>query len=173
MEQPLPSVRAYERTAELLDVLGLAGSTLPVDAYTNGPTHVMVGVADVAALRGLAPDLGALARLGPLGIDCFAVSDPRAGTPAGVPAAVRSRVFCPGLGVPEDPATGSAAGPLAWHLARHGWCGSGTPVRITQGVELERPSQLEARVEGPVERPERIIVGGAAVVVAAGSFRTA
>lgn len=173
MEQPLPSVRAYDRTAELLDALGLAGSTLPIDAYTNGPTHVMVGVADVAALRALVPDLGALGRLGTLCVDCFALPDPGAGTPAGVPAYVRTRVFCPGLGVPEDPATGSAAGPLAWHLARHGRCAPGTSVTITQGVELERPSELIARVEGPAERPARIVVGGSAVVVASGSYRAA
>ncbi len=173
MEQPLPSVRAFERAGELLAALGLAGAALPIEAYTNGPTHVMVALPEDVRLGMLEPDLAAIAKLGALGIDCFTRPEPGAGTPAGVPAYVRCRVFCPGLGVPEDPATGSAAGPLAWHLVRHGWRAPGTGVTIVQGVELGRPSELVARLEGSAARPERIVVGGRAVVVAAGSFRAA
>ncbi|MDA8067764.1 MAG: PhzF family phenazine biosynthesis protein [Actinomycetota bacterium] len=178
MEQPLPSVCAFDRAGELLSALGVDGSLLPVEAYTNGPTHVMVGVADVSGLGVLEPDLAAIAKLGPLGIDCFAACDPGvgspapgAGSPADVPARVRCRVFCPGLGVPEDPATGSAAGPLALHLARHGRYSPGGALEIIQGAEIGRPSRLVARVEGPPDSPARITVGGSAVVVAEGWLR--
>ena len=80
-------------------------------------------------------------------------------------------MFAPAHGVPEDPATGSAAGPLAIHLARHGRIGFGEEIEIVQGVEIGRPSTLYAVVEGSAERIERLRVGGSAVVVARGTFR--
>ena len=80
-------------------------------------------------------------------------------------------MFAPGGGVVEDPATGSAAGPLAVHLARHGRIGFGEEIEITQGVEIDRPSKLFARVEGTADEVVRVEVGGAAVVVARGEFQ--
>jgi trans-2,3-dihydro-3-hydroxyanthranilate isomerase len=60
----------------------------------------------------------------------------------------------------EDPATGSAAGPLCAYLAeREGW----TRLEITQGVEMGRPSRLVAELEG-----DRVRVGGDVVVVIEG-----
>lgn len=169
MEQPLPTVEPFEHTAELLAGLGLSESTLPVERYCNGPVHVMVGVADRAELAALDPDLGALARLGEFTISCFAPFEP---SPAsGEHRQVESRVFCPGLGVTEDPATGSAAGPLALHLVRHGRLSSGRTLEITQGLRIGRPSRLDALVEGSGEHPTRVCVSGSAVVVAHGSFR--
>lgn len=169
MEQPLPTVREFERQPELLDALGASRPVLPLEIYRNGPTHVMVGFADSDQLAGLDPDMSALARLGPLGIDCFAPLDPAAAP--GEHTRVESRVFCPGMGIPEDPATGSAAGPLALHLARHGWYTPGRTLEITQGARIQRLSELRARVDGSAENPTRIVVGGSAVVVAQGQFR--
>ena len=80
-------------------------------------------------------------------------------------------MFAPGGGVPEDPATGSAAGPLAFHLARHGRIEFGQEIEIEQGVEIDRPSKLFARVEGTPDAAELVEVGGSAVVVARGEFR--
>ena len=62
-------------------------------------------------------------------------------------------------GVAEDPATGSAAGPLAIHLARHGRIAFGEEIEISQGAELGRPSKLYAVAEGAAERIERVRVG--------------
>ena len=169
MEQPPPVPVAFARVGELLSALGLTRTELPVEAYSNGPTHVMVGLATEADLRALTPDLTALARLGAIGVDCFAPTRP--GLPAGAHTDVSCRVFCAGLGVPEDPATGSAAGPLALHLARHGWYTPGRELTISQGAETGRPSRLEARVEGSVDAPDRVTVAGSAVVVAHGVFR--
>jgi trans-2,3-dihydro-3-hydroxyanthranilate isomerase len=76
-------------------------------------------------------------------------------------------MFAPGGGVTEDPATGSAAGPLAVHLARHGRIGFGDEIEIHQGVEIGRPSTLYAVARSP----EEVEVGGSAVVVARGEFR--
>ena len=79
-------------------------------------------------------------------------------------------MFAPALGVDEDPATGSAAGPLAVHLARHGRIAFGQQIEIRQGAELGRPSLLRARAVGSAERVERVEVGGSAVIVARGEF---
>jgi len=79
-------------------------------------------------------------------------------------------MFGPSLGVAEDPATGSAAGPLAVHLARHGRIQFGDEIEISQGVELKRPSTLYARAEGTATAIERVEVGGRAVIVARGEL---
>jgi trans-2,3-dihydro-3-hydroxyanthranilate isomerase len=161
MEQPIPAPEPFARAAELLRALGIVGSGLPIEAYRNGPLHVCVelpGEADVTALR---PDLGALSGLGELGVSCFAGSGTH----------FKTRMFAPALGVAEDPATGSAAGPLAVHLARHRRIGFGDTIEIRQGAEIGRPSILHACVEGSVQRIERVKVGGSAVVVARGTYR--
>ena len=79
-------------------------------------------------------------------------------------------MFAAAYGVSEDPATGSAAGPLAVHLGRHGRVAFGEEIEIRQGAEIGRPSVLFARAEGSPERVERVEVGGSAVIVARGEF---
>src|SRR5437763_1968458 len=161
MRQRNPSWAPYEREAELLRALGLARSTLPVEAYENGPLHVFVELDSEDAVAALAPDMGALATLWPAAANCFAGSGRR----------WKTRMFAPGGGVPEDPATGSAAGPLAVHVARHGLAPFGEELEISQGAEIGRPSKLYARVHGSAENVERVEVGGSAVVVARGEVR--
>jgi len=68
-------------------------------------------------------------------------------------------------------ATGSAAGPLAVHLARHGRIAFGDEIVIEQGVEIGRPSTLHARAWGSQDRIEVVEVGGHAVLVGQGTFR--
>jgi trans-2,3-dihydro-3-hydroxyanthranilate isomerase len=161
MEQPIPSIEMFERGDELLRALDVERSGLPIEAYRNGPLHVYVELGSEDAVAALRPDLAALGALGELGVGCFAGEGTR----------FKSRNFAPGLGVPEDPATGSAAGPLAVHLARHGRIAFGDQIEIRQGVEIGRPSVLQARVEGSAERIDRVLVGGSAVVVARGEYR--
>jgi trans-2,3-dihydro-3-hydroxyanthranilate isomerase len=161
MSQPVPTVAAYGDCVPLFAALGIERSELPVEIYDNGLRHVFIALASPAAVTALEPDLAALRRLGPLGINCFA--------PAG--ARWKTRMFDPAMGVNEDPATGSAAGPLALHLARHGRARFGEQIEIAQGEELGRPSRLLAKVEGTADKVERVEVGGAGVVVARGEFR--
>jgi trans-2,3-dihydro-3-hydroxyanthranilate isomerase len=162
MEQPLPSVEPYAGADALLAALGVERSQLPVEVYDNGMRHVYVALRSADAVAALKPELGRLGELPPdLGINCFAGSDGR----------WKTRMFAPGGGVPEDPATGSAAGPLAVHLARHGRIGFGDEIEISQGAEIGRPSTLFARVEGSADALERVEVGGSAVVVARGEFQ--
>ncbi|MFC7137089.1 PhzF family phenazine biosynthesis protein [Halobaculum litoreum] len=75
---------------------------------------------------------------------------------------LHARVFADYAGVPEDPATGSAAGCLAGWLLEHGWLGDG-PVAATveQGYELGRPSRLRIRAERDVDGAPAVEVGAA------------
>lgn len=162
MTQPMPSVEPYTEEAALLEALGVERSELPVEVYDNGIEHVFVCLGSAEEVAGLQPDLVRLARLpAVLGVNCC----------AGSGRSWKMRMFAPSGGVAEDPATGSAAGPLALHLARHGRIGFNEEIEIAQGSEIGRPSTLYARVEGSPERVERIEVGGSAVVVARGEFR--
>jgi trans-2,3-dihydro-3-hydroxyanthranilate isomerase len=162
MEQPVPTVEPCDAEAELLAALGVERSELPVEVYDNGARHAFVCLPSEDGVAALDPDLGRLARLDDiLGANCI----------AGAGVRWKNRMFAPGVGVPEDPATGSAAGPLAVHLARHGRIGWGEEIEISQGAELQRPSRLFARADGSSERIDRVEVGGSAVVVARGEFR--
>jgi trans-2,3-dihydro-3-hydroxyanthranilate isomerase len=80
-------------------------------------------------------------------------------------------MFAPANGVPEDAATGSAAGPLACHLARHGRVRFGEEIVIGQGAAIGRPSTLYAVARGDAAGITRVDVGGSAVIVASGTFR--
>jgi trans-2,3-dihydro-3-hydroxyanthranilate isomerase len=160
MQQPVPKWEPYERVAELLAALGVEGSELPVEAYRNGPRHVYVALESEEAVAALSPDLGALTRVGDIGANCFAGSGAR----------WKTRMFAPNHGIAEDPATGSAAGPLAVHLARHGRIAFGDEIEIRQGAEIGRPSTLYARADGAGERIDRVEVAGSAVVVGRGEL---
>jgi trans-2,3-dihydro-3-hydroxyanthranilate isomerase len=159
MSQPVPSVHPFAEERELLRALGLERSELPVELYDNGAQHVFVALAGEAGVASLTPDLGALTRFGFVGANVFAGADGR----------WKLRMFSPALG--EDAATGSAAGPLAAHLARHGRIGWGDGIVISQGAEIGRPSTLHARAAGAGREIEAVEVGGSAVVVARGEFR--
>ncbi len=161
MAQPIPSVEPYEAEGELLEALGVKRSELPVELYDNGMQHVYVALGSEEEVAALQPDLSRLPTSAVLGVNCSAGSGKR----------WKTRMFAPGAGVFEDPATGSAAGPLALHLARHGRIEFGDEIEISQGAEVGRPSTLYARVEGSAEKVERVEVGGSAVVVAHGEFR--
>jgi trans-2,3-dihydro-3-hydroxyanthranilate isomerase len=159
MRQPTFDWEPYDRAGELLELLDLAEPNLPVEVYHQGPGHVLVELETPDEVGALRPDFGKLEELSPYGTVCFARDGER----------WKSRVFVPAHGVPEDPATGSAAGPLALHLSRHGRIAFGDEIEIRQGTEVGRPSTLYAVARSP----EEIDVGGAAVVVARGEFRLA
>ena len=157
MRQPAVTPEPYDRADELLALLGIEESGLPVELYRQGPGHVLIELRSPEAVAALRPDFGALKELSPYGTGCFA----RDGE------VWKYRAFVPAHGIDEDPATGSAAGPLALHLARHGRIGFGDEIEIRQGVELGRPSTLHAVAYST----EEVEVGGSAVVVARGEFR--
>jgi trans-2,3-dihydro-3-hydroxyanthranilate isomerase len=162
MEQPVPTIKTMGPAAiELFEALGVPGSTLPVEEYDNGVRHVYVGLPSFADVAAVKPDVGWVgAIVGDAAVNTFAVEDGK----------VKTRMFAPELGSSEDAATGSAAGPLAAHLARHGVIPWGTLITISQGAEIGRPSTLYAKAEGEGDTITGVEVGGAAAVVARGEF---
>jgi trans-2,3-dihydro-3-hydroxyanthranilate isomerase len=80
------------------------------------------------------------------------------------------RVFAPSLGIPEDPATGSASGCLAGYLVEHSYFGKDSvDLKVEQGYEIDRPSLLllqSQKIEGKIA----VLVGGKVVMVAKGEF---
>jgi trans-2,3-dihydro-3-hydroxyanthranilate isomerase len=157
MTQPVPRIEPVDDPERVLGAVGATRSLLPVELYDNGAQHVVVTLEgdELATLR---PDREAIAELGVTGVNCVAA----------VGAGWRNRMFWANG---EDPATGSAAGPIACHLARHGLIAWGEEIVVAQGVEMGRPSALHARAEGGEGLIDAVEVGGAAVVVARGEVR--
>jgi trans-2,3-dihydro-3-hydroxyanthranilate isomerase len=89
------------------------------------------------------------------------------------PGTAKARMFANDLGVTEDPATGSAAGPCGAYLAEHG--GAGLPgigrLAIRQGEEIGRPSEMLVSVGGTPGAPDPPRVSGRAVEVLEGTLR--
>jgi trans-2,3-dihydro-3-hydroxyanthranilate isomerase len=158
MTQPVPRIEPVEDPGRVLAALGVERSTLPIELYDNGARHIVVTLDDVGEVSRLRPHGPAIAALEVTGVNCV----------AGSATTWRSRMFWANG---EDPATGSAAGPIACHLARHGVVAWGEELVITQGVEMGRPSTLHARAEGGGGLIDAVEVGGSAVVVARGEFR--
>ncbi len=154
-----------------IDAATLAASPLPIQAVSTGLHHLMVPLPDLRTLGALRPNFGLLDRLladaGALGCYAFTLETGSAEVMA------RARMFAPGAGVPEDPATGSAVGPLGAYLAVHGvlprdrrtfW--------VEQGVEMGRPSRMWVEVErDEAGMPVGVRVGGTAVPVISGTIR--
>lgn len=160
MTQPIPVQQPFHAVDELLAALHVDSSLLPIELYDNGPQYVLIQLRTPSDVAGLTPDLSRLAAFGSLAFVVFARQ----------PACWKVRVFAPGEGILEDPATGAAAGALAVHLCRHGQISFGEEMIIEQGGEIARRSTLHARAFGSAERIDRVEVGGNGIVVARGEF---
>lgn len=164
MRQPVPKISPWDETDGVVAALGISRDDLaaPAEVYDNGPTHLVVAVGDEATVRGATPDFGRLAAVaGTTGTSLCAVTGP--GT-------VVTRMFIPGAGTAEDPATGSAAGPVGVHLLRHRLVEPGQLLTLSQGAEIRRPSTLLVRVEGMADAIAAVGVGGSAVIVGEATF---
>jgi trans-2,3-dihydro-3-hydroxyanthranilate isomerase len=158
MMQPVPRVEAVEDPDGVLAAIGAERSALPIELYDNGARHIVVMLDDASELGRLTRDGDAIAALEITGVNAFARTED----------GWRNRMF---WAHGEDPATGSAAGPIACHLARHGLIAWGEEIVIAQGVEMGRPSTLHARAQGGEGLIDAVEVGGAAVIVARGEYR--
>jgi trans-2,3-dihydro-3-hydroxyanthranilate isomerase len=86
-------------------------------------------------------------------------------------AAWRVRMFAPDAGVPEDPATGSAAAAFAGWLARYAPEATGrSEYTLLQGEEIGRPSRIDLRIDRSGDRVVAVRVGGASVMVSQGTL---
>lgn len=164
MDQPLPTIEPVpdDPARRLLEVLGLAGSMLPVTLYDAGIRHLYVMADSPETVMGITPDHPALGALvGRDHVNVFA--------PTGPTSAV-TRMFSPFDKVPEDPACGSAAGPLAAHLVRHGLLASGTEITLSQGEAVGRPSTLYATAHADRDTIHSISVGGGVWLIGNGQL---
>lgn len=161
MEQPTPVISLYKHKKELLDALGVKKSVLPIEMYDVGPRHVFVGVENIITLSAIRPDLKKLSAFNNMAALCFCRDEVSAGW--------RLRMFSPAYGVSEDAATGSAAGPLAMHLARYGLAEFNKEIEILQGVEMGRPSYMKGLVKIENDMP-RLEAGGFAFQIAIGQY---
>ena len=161
----------------LLRQHGLALTDLAGEAWVAGCglSFVHVPVSEEALLRSAPatrpmPDL--VERLEALGDvrDLIDAVNLYAVTSDGSHADVHARVFVPGAGVPEDPATGSAAAGLGMALVATGLLPAGGSYTIRQGVEMGRPSTLHGRVEAEDGRATRCHVAGSVRAVATGEI---
>jgi len=154
--------------ARIASALGLSTkslhASLPPRVVSTGNRTLVIPLADVASVSSAASDVRALNALeAELDILIAYLCTFDGGR-------VRARAFCPGAGVPEDPATGSGAGPLGVYLALHGALpGPGPRFFIDQGIEMGRPSEIEVAVERDgTGRPAGVRVAGSAVLMMQG-----
>jgi PhzF family phenazine biosynthesis protein len=139
-----------ERLA-VLDALALATDELdarcPLRIVGSSSTRLMVGVRHAESLKHLKPDMTRLttlsAQVGAAGYFVFAL------LPEGA-ALTESRMFCPSLGIPEDPVSGNAHGLLGVYLAQHGLLpheGSKASFTGMQGQSMQRPGRVDVELD--------------------------
>jgi trans-2,3-dihydro-3-hydroxyanthranilate isomerase len=146
-------------------------SNRPLQIVSCGVEYLLVPLRDAASVHRAATDPGALRRLAAatgsnVPLYLFAPSPSGATT-------LECRMFAPGLGVLEDPATGSAAGPLGCYVVKHGLVNGADAQRIliSQGVAMGRPSRIHVAITGTAAAITTVKVGGEAVLVGEGSLR--
>jgi trans-2,3-dihydro-3-hydroxyanthranilate isomerase len=151
----LAGALGFERSAVFDDV--------PAQVVSTGAAHLLVPVRDRAVVDGARPDAprlaAALAHAGGQGCYLYCLD------PVDPAAVAYARFFNPTVGIWEDPATGSAAGPLVSRLVAQGVVPDGAPVLVEQGHAMGRPSRIRVQVSG-----ERVRIGGAGIVVAKGTL---
>lgn len=175
MTQPKPRFGATVRpTQALADALGvamadLAPDDLPVQLVSCGGEFVLVPLRSRAAVDQAALDgrgwTRALTEQGVPVRPVYLFST----EPGSDDAAVYSRMFAPTLGIAEDPATGSACGPLGAYLARYRGVTGDPPIVNLQGVRIKRPSRLHISPVFDDGEVSAVRVGGAAVLVGTGT----
>jgi trans-2,3-dihydro-3-hydroxyanthranilate isomerase len=155
--------------------LGLVEADLaegvPVQRVSCGVPFLFVPLRDKAGVDRAVSNPAALEQLvadgdGEHAVFLFARS------PDGCEETVYSRMFAAGFGILEDPATGSASGPLGCYLVRHGLVAPEHAGRILslQGVKMQRPSRIHVAIEGGPEAITSVKVGGRAVLVGRGEL---
>ena len=179
MKQPLltlgPVVADTVAVAAALGIRprDLVGGNLPVQVASSGLPFLYVALNSRAAVDAASLDrakLSALLRAVNLEELPVFIFSPE---PADDGATVYSRMFGPVLGIPEDPGTGSASGPLGAYLLKYNAVSAKTASRLVslQGVRMDRPSRIHIALSSRAGVLEQVQVGGEAVVVGEGTIR--
>ena len=174
MEQPLPSfgdiTTTIERVAESLSISSEEiDSRFPIQVVSTGFPALYVPLTSLKALQKVSLNPGVLREV--LGdVDMIYTFTGETLEPG---STVHSRAFAPFVGIPEDPATGSAGGALGAYLVRHKVIESLDPseIIIEQGFEIDRPSIIRVSVGLAGEEIDSVQVGGQAVTVLEGVLK--
>jgi PhzF family phenazine biosynthesis protein len=169
LDTPLP----FKTTLRVAEALRLPATQLheimPARVARKGGTRLLVPVADPRQLDGLSPNADTLLSLGTeLGADGFFVF---ALTRIADEWSTDSRMFCPALGIPEDPVSGNAHAMLAAYLWDLGQFGKNSPAFTgRQGRQMQRPGQVSVRLEVAQGSLVAAHIGGSAVIVSEGTL---
>lgn len=153
----------------LAAALGLDASDIdlsrgPAQVVSTGAAHCLIPIRDRRAIDRARPDserlLAILRAAGGEGCYIFALD------PVDPAATAHARFFNPTVGIYEDSATGTAAGPLSAQLVARGVVPDGSTVIIEQGFAIGRPSRIEMRVQG-----DDVRLHGSGIVIAEGVLR--
>ena len=178
MTQPLPEFGPeLTNVSEMAAALGIQeteirSTSLPIQVVSCGLPFLFVPLASRQTVDATELDRNALrhfcatARLGELPAFVFSLE------PAGAEETVFSRMFAPGFGVAEDPATGGASGALGSYLITHRAVSADQAHHMIslQGAKMGRPSRIHISIEEGDGRISRVRVGGQAVVVGEGTI---
>lgn len=168
MRQKPATVLSYIEPKILADALNLPEADLILNdlvptVVKTEVTHLMVPIKSPQALNNAIPDKKLLIETAEKydfeGVYCFTISDQKPQYFA------QSRFFNPGIGIDEDPATGSAAGPLAGFLFQKNRILQNTVYQILQGEKLNRPSVIKFEV-----KTDSIWISGSSVIVMEGAL---
>lgn len=170
---PAPAGQAAA-TADIAAALGLAPTDIGFDGiaparWTSGNAFTFVPLRSLDAVKRARPDPARFEAALGAGVRAMAFVFSRETSEAG--HAFHARMFAPAFGVPEDPATGSAAAAFPGLLAGSGLYGDGEHrLRIEQGYEMGRPSLIDLgfTIRGGVL--SSVTIGGSAVVVTEGAI---
>lgn len=172
MTQKPPAFRSKFEPSRIAPLLGIDASLIddryPIQEVSTGLASLIVPVKSLAAVQSCRPDRSLI-------LDFERHTEARA-IQVFAPEAVEpghqlnSRVFVESLGIPEDPATGSAAGNLAGYMVKYRYFGEPRlDVKMEQGYSIDRPSLLYLRAE-EIQESIRIQVGGKTFAVAQGEW---
>ncbi len=171
LDAPLP----FKTTLRVAEALRLPGTQLheimPARIARKGSTRLLVPVQDARALDALSPNFETLIALGnEIGADGFFVFSVNR-VPEESSLFTESRMFCPALGIPEDPVSGNAHAMLASYLWELGQFGKSTTAFLgRQGRHMNRPGEVSVKLE--VEHGSLLAahIGGNAVIVSEGTL---
>jgi trans-2,3-dihydro-3-hydroxyanthranilate isomerase len=174
MRQPLPKFgprfEDADATAEMLSLERRAIRDFPVEVVSCGNPFLFVPIDTLESIRRIRfrPDLAEriVKETGATGVFVFTREVEVAGSH------VHGRLFAPGEGIMEDPATGSAAGPLGCYLSRYGLTARATETRsvLEQGIEMGRPSFLHIRIRHTGDEITAVHVGGSCCYMGSGQL---
>jgi trans-2,3-dihydro-3-hydroxyanthranilate isomerase len=178
MTQPLPAFGSAFNPRIFASALGVSESDMmgsaPAQSISCGVPFLFVPLLSRAAVDRVSLDRRAYGtaceQSGVKALPVFVFTPARHGSSGD--ETIYSRMLAPGFGISEDPATGSASGPLGCYLVRHGVIDSQRARSFVslQGVAMGRPSRIHISIDTDGEKISRVRVGGRAVIVGSGEL---